>query len=265
MIYNITYKFGDYVLKTESYENDPGYSAGVVLTDIITPPNIGHTWYYEQPNGDKLEITSINFSSFTEETNEILLVADPYDNLAISSTSIHMSNAGNIVAPNGAALIFGAEVNEDNAIDITMANEETYNPYNIVIVEEDSDETLPAEQITFLPDAGSSLTGETVQIAINELEQIVYNSVPIFSQEVIELAPDMSYCNLSKTFSTSAMMVYYNGLLINEGIHYTFTGNAINFLGFSTEEGDILTVIGLASSGGNISASNVASAIGGSY
>lgn len=45
------------------------------------------------------------------------------------------------------------------------------------------------------------------------------------------------------------MMVFYNGLLINEGIHFSLSGKIISFLDFAAEEGDILTVIGLAASG----------------
>ena len=46
------------------------------------------------------------------------------------------------------------------------------------------------------------------------------------------------------------MMVFYNGLLINEGIHFSLSGKIISFLDFAAEEGDILTIIGLASAGG---------------
>lgn len=186
---------------------------------------------------------------------------------------IYMTNTGNIVSPNGAAIIFGAETNEENAIDITVANDETYNPYNIVIVEEDTDESIPAEQITFSPNPGSSLTGETVQTAINELEQAIYNNVPIFTQEVIDLNAGASSCSLSKSFSSNATMVFYNGILINSGKHYSMTNSTISFSGFSAEAGDILTVIGLAASGGNSGGSgsgdgtgiDAAALIGGSY
>ena len=63
------------------------------------------------------------------------------------------------------------------------------------------------------------------------------------------------------------MMVFYNGLLINETIHYNFISNAISFIDFTAEEGDILTVIGLAAGGGGSGGTgiNAAALIGGSY
>ena len=51
---------------------------------------------------------------------------------------------GNIVSPNGASVIFGAESSEDGT-SLKTTNSDTYLPYDIVIVEEDTDETLPAE------------------------------------------------------------------------------------------------------------------------
>ena len=62
---------------------------------------------------------------------------------------------GNIISPNGASVIFGSESTEDNK-NIETVNSETYMPYDIVIVEEDVDETLPAEQISFAPDLDNS-------------------------------------------------------------------------------------------------------------
>lgn len=160
-----------------------------------------------------------------------------------------MSNIikGNVISPNGASIIFGAKTNEENAINLTETNIDTYNnPYNIVIVEEDDDESIPAEQITFSPDPGSALTGETVQTAINELEQVIYNNVPVFTQEIISLSTGSLSCQLSNNFSTNTMMVFYNGILINAGRHYDMMNSTMYFNGFSAEEGDILTVIGLA-------------------
>lgn len=60
-------------------------------------------------------------------------------------------------------------------------------------------------------------------------------------------------------------MVFYNGLLINETIHYNFTSNVISFIDFTAEEGDILTVIGLAAGGNSGTSINAAALIGGSY
>lgn len=260
----ISYFLGQYLLKEENYTGESNLFTSLTLLDI------NKTWYVY--NDFSLAVNDcthwVDYATEVDgqtDTYTLSLYADPNEGLNSSISSMYMANVGNIVSPNGAAIIFGAETNEENATDLTVANEETYNPYNIIIVEEDTDESIPAEQITFSPDPGSALTGETVQTAINELEQVVYNSVPVFTQEAIELAPGMSYCSPTKTFSTTAMMVYYNGLLINEGIHYTITGNTINFLDFTFEEGDIITIIGLASSGGSASSATIASAIGGSY
>ena len=171
---------------------------------------------------------------------------------------------GNIVSPNGASIIFGAE-STDNNLDILTQNYDTYAPYNIVVVEEDDDESIPAEQVTFSPGPSSNLTSSNAQSAISELEQIVYNSVPVFTQETYELTANQSYQSLSKQFTSSAMMVYYNGLLINESIHFNFSNNAISLIGFSAEVGDILTVIGLAAGGSGGANINAAALIGGSY
>lgn len=171
---------------------------------------------------------------------------------------------GNIVSPNGASVIFGAESTQDNR-GIETVNSDTYLPYDIVIVEEDTDETLPAHQITFEPEPDSALTSNNVQSAISELEQIVYATTPVFTQEVWELAEGATSQSLTGTFSPAAMMVYYNGLLINDTIHFSLIGKTIQFLGFSAEAGDILTVIGLSSSGGGNVNINAASLIGGGY
>lgn len=171
---------------------------------------------------------------------------------------------GNIVSPNGASVIYGAESTEDH-LNIETTNSETYNPYSIVIVEEDTDETIPADQVTYFAGTNSAITSTTTQGAISELEQIIYNSVPVFSQEIWELTANQTSQALTKTFSKDAMMVYYNGLLINETYHYTFESNTISFIDFAAEAGDILTIIGLAASGGQGSSIDIASLIGGSY
>lgn len=171
---------------------------------------------------------------------------------------------GNIVSPNGASVIYGAESTEDH-LNIETTNSETYKPYSIVIVEEDTDETIPAMQVTYDPPAGSAITSTDAQGAISELEGIIYSSVPVFSQEIWELSTNQASQALTKTFSKDAMMVFYNGLLINETIHYNFTSNVISFIDFTAEEGDILTVIGLAAGGNSGTSINAAALIGGSY
>lgn len=168
-----------------------------------------------------------------------------------AASYVRVNINGNVVSPSGASMIFGATGNEDNT-NIGTTNEDSYSPYSIVILEEDADETIPGEQIVFSPGANSKLTSSNVNAAVNELEQVVYNSVPIFTQEVKTATANQSEFTLTKTFVASNMMVFYNGLLINNGIHYSFSSNKITLLDFTAEDGDILTVIGLAASNGNV-------------
>ena len=80
-------------------------------------------------------------------------------------------NIGNLVTPNGASLIFGSEASDD-ALSLKTNHTETFNPYTIVIEEEDDGDTLPATQITYDPPADSPLTATTVDAAINELANL---------------------------------------------------------------------------------------------
>lgn len=80
-------------------------------------------------------------------------------------------NIGNLVTPNGASLIFGSEASND-ALSLKTNHTETFNPYTIVIEEEDDGDTLPATQITYDPPADSPLTATTVDAAINELANL---------------------------------------------------------------------------------------------
>lgn len=261
----ISYFLGQYLLKEELHTGESD------LFSSLTLLNIDKTWYVDSDFSLPVDMSTswLNYATVINEetaTYTLSLYADPNEGLSTPISSICVTNIGNIVSPNGASVIFGAETDEDNAIDITHANQHTFNPYNIVIVEEDTDETLPADQITFDPEPNSALTSDDVQNAINELEQIVYATTPVFTQEVWELTEGATSQSLTGTFSPATMMVYYNGLLINDTIHFSLTGKIIQFLDFSAEAGDILTVIGLSSSGGvggtNI---NAASLIGGSY
>ena len=172
---------------------------------------------------------------------------------------------GNIISPNGASVIFGSESTEDNK-NIEIVNSETYMPYDIVIVEEDIDETLPAEQISFAPDLDNSqITTTDVQHALLELEQIVYQTVPTFTQQVMVASGGETSFKLNTDFPVNLIMVYYNGLLINLDQHFSYENRRINLLDFVAEEGDTLTVISLAGSnmiGTNVDASAL---IGGSY
>lgn len=80
-------------------------------------------------------------------------------------------NIGNLVTPNGASLIFGSEASND-ALSLKTNHTETFNPYTIVIEEEDDGDTLPATQITYDPPVDSPLTATTVDAAINELANL---------------------------------------------------------------------------------------------
>ena len=262
-VVNIKYYLGQYLLKEESQEVPDSLMSSLEIFDI------DKTWYVDNNYSTSIDQIA-NWDIYTTDRNEsegifdISLYANPNENLNTSIASIRMSNVGNIVSPNGASVIFGAEVDESNAIDITLANSHTFNPYNIVIVDEDTDESMPADMITFSPNSGSALTSNNVQSAINELEQVVYSTTPSFSQEVWQLTEGASSQTLNNSYSAEAIMVYYNGLLINNTIHFSLTGKILRFLDFTAENGDILTVIGFSSSGGG-SNINAASLIGGSY
>lgn len=77
-------------------------------------------------------------------------------------------NIGNLVTPKGASLLFGAETTPDN-LEIIRDNEHTQNPYTIII-DEETDENIPADAISYTPPSGSIITANNVQGAINQLE-----------------------------------------------------------------------------------------------
>lgn len=77
-------------------------------------------------------------------------------------------NIGNLVTPKGASLLFGAETTPDN-LEIIRDNEHTQNPYTIII-DEETDENIPADAISYTPPSGSIITANSVQGAINQLE-----------------------------------------------------------------------------------------------
>ena len=177
---------------------------------------------------------------------------------------IQVLNNGNIISPKGASIIFGAESTKDH-LDISVENESTYNePYSIVIVEEDTDETLPAEQISYETMADSALTSNNVQGVIGELESLIYAVAPTLSQEAITLRKDQETVTLNNQYSSTSMLVFYNGLLINAGLHYSFTGTSILLNGFKAEADDILTVIGLSTTNSSL-AHDPSLLIGGRY
>ena len=102
---------------------------------------------------------------------------------------------------------------------------------------------------------------------LNELQQMIYNNTPTLIQESWELSANQSSLTLNNNYSTDSIMVYYNGLLINNTIHYTYSENSkqLSFLGFSAEAGDILTVMQISTTGQAGIAINPAVLIGGAY
>ena len=102
---------------------------------------------------------------------------------------------------------------------------------------------------------------------LNELQQMIYNNTPTLIQERWKLGTDQSDVALRNNYSTDLMMVYYNGLLINNNIHYTYSESSkqLSFLGFSAEAGDILTVMQISAAGQGGIAINPAVLIGGAY
>lgn len=83
-------------------------------------------------------------------------------------------NIGNLVTPNGASLLFGAETTPDN-LEIMRDNEHTWNPYTIVI-DEETDESVFADMINYIPAPGSVITANDVQGAINQLADSLENT-----------------------------------------------------------------------------------------
>ena len=204
---------------------------------------------------------------------------------------ISVNNQGNIVSPNGATFLYGSKITESNDSVSIVEQDQILLPYEILVVDEDDDETIPAESITYEPIPGSEISGNTVSSAINELENLkvsksgdtmtgalilsgreptdeneavskkyVDNATPSFSQERFIAAGGETSFALNSEIPGDSMMVFYNGLLINLGIHYSYVNNVITLDGFSAETNDIITVIGLAAP-----TTAILNAIGGSY
>ncbi len=76
-------------------------------------------------------------------------------------------NIGNLVTPNGASLLFGAETTPNN-LEIIRDNEHTWNPYTIII-DEEVDENISADTVNYTPPSDSIITANDVQGAINQL------------------------------------------------------------------------------------------------
>lgn len=156
-------------------------------------------------------------------------------------SNINFKIDGNIISPKGGSAILGKEPTDD-FLDIKTESEETWNPYNIVYIEDDTDESYPADQISYV--SSGLVESDNVQGAISELESSIFENVYTVSSEVFTLAEGDTSVTLTNKFAKGGLMVYYNGLLINETINYTYSAKTINFLDFVAEEGDIVTVIG---------------------
>lgn len=84
-----------------------------------------------------------------------------------------------------------------------------------------------------------------------------------FTLETVTATAGASTFTLTKSFSASKMLVFYNGLLINSDVHYTYADKVITLVEFTAEADDIITVVGLLSTtGGTANAENL---IGGAY
>lgn len=204
---------------------------------------------------------------------------------------IRRENQGNIISPNGASLLYGSQITEDGNNILIAENDRVLLPYNILIVDEDDDDTIPADNITYESASGSEITGTNLASVIPELESLkvsksgdtmtgalilsgadpteeneavskkyVDNATPSFSQERFVASGGETSFTLNVSLPGDSMMVFYNGLLMNLGIHYTYANNIITLDGFSAEANDIITVVGLAAP-----ANAILNAIGGSY
>lgn len=92
-------------------------------------------------------------------------------------------NFGNLVTPNGASLIFGEKSTED-ANNLSIENAETWNPYNIIIDEENGEDIVTADTVVY--DSNGELNSSTVQGAIDELEQLIHDTVENSTAVTIE-------------------------------------------------------------------------------
>lgn len=169
-------------------------------------------------------------------------------------------NLGNLVTPNGASLIFGAKVEEDG-LDLSAPNAHTWEPYTIIIEEEDEGELIPADAILYDPPADSPITSTNLQTVISELVTLMGQVTPTLSSEVFTLSENASTCTYTKDFATNSIMIFYNGLMLNAGVHYTIANKVISLLDFTAEADDIITIVGFAAASPN----NILNLIGGSY
>lgn len=170
--------------------------------------------------------------------------------------NIETKALGNIIAPDNSSIIFGKTANSTNT-DIEISLADTYKSYNIVCIEEDEeeDDIINAADVSFT--SSGSLTSANVQDAINEVELLIYNNMPTFTMETITATAGATSFTVSTIFDTASSMVFYNGLLINKDIHYTFVNKTITLNGFSAEADDIITIVGLASQGSGVNNINV--------
>lgn len=158
-------------------------------------------------------------------------------------SNVNFKIDGNIISPKGGSAILVKEATDD-FLNIKTESEETWNPYNIVYIEDDMDESYPASQVGYTPSVTES---DNVQDALSELETAIYEKVYTITSEVINLSDGDTSFTVTNKFTQGGLMVYYNGLLINNGVNYTYSSSTktVSFMDFQAEAGDTATVVGL--------------------
>lgn len=165
--------------------------------------------------------------------------------------AINVNDIGNVITPAGASMIFGVEATEDKQ-DISELRSDSYSPYTIVYVEDDEEDTLPANQVSYSPPGDSHFEATNVQEALDQFEDLVNNNVPQLIKETKTATDGQVSFVLSKDFQEKGMLVFLNGILLNVKENYTYSNKTVSLVDFTAEADDVLTVVGLASSGGSM-------------
>lgn len=156
------------------------------------------------------------------------------------------TDLGNAISPNGASIFLGKTTSADRQA-IDKLREESYQPYNITMLDQWSTDMIPASSIPIEMPKDQSLSGNTVQDVLPQLEYRIVTAIPRFTIEAKTAeAYDLSEITLNNSYTSSAQ-VFYNGILMNANQQYTLKDNKITLIGFTTYEGDIITVVGPAS------------------
>lgn len=161
---------------------------------------------------------------------------------------INIQNIGNVITPKGGSLILAKSVDANN-LEILEESTESYSSYTIIATEEEQDEPIYASEIVFQPT--DNIDANNVQDAFVGVEQLIDNNTPQFIREAVIIDEDgESTFILENTFSSVRMLVFYNGLLLEPSLHYIYTNNTITLIDFTSEAGDVLSVVGITSQGG---------------